>query len=60
MGIPHANQIMNAGGPHRSAELSPNLGMYTASRMLFVLAARREALPQLVPVTRARRPGCRS
>ena len=29
-----------------------NSGMYTASRMLFVLAARREAPPQLVRVTR--------
>jgi GABA permease len=51
MGIPYANQIMNA--VVLTAVLSClNSGMYTASRMLFVLAARREAPPQLVSVTR--------
>ena len=42
MGIPYADQIMNA--VVLTAVLSClNSGMYTASRMLFVLAARREA-----------------
>lgn len=51
MGIPYANQIMNA--VVLTAVLSClNSGMYTASRMLFVLAARREAPPVLVSVTR--------
>ena len=51
MGIPYANHIMNA--VVLTAVLSClNSGMYTASRMLFVLAARREAPPQLVAVTR--------
>ena len=51
MGIPYADQIMNA--VVLTAVLSClNSGMYTASRMLFVLAARREAPPQLVAVTR--------
>ena len=51
IGIPYANQIMNA--VVLTAVLSClNSGMYTASRMLFVLAARREAPPQLVSVTR--------
>ncbi|OKH63877.1 amino acid permease [Mycobacterium sp. SWH-M5] len=51
MGIPYADHIMNA--VVLTAVLSClNSGMYTASRMLFVLAARREAPPQLVSVTR--------
>jgi GABA permease len=51
IGIPYADQIMNA--VVLTAVLSClNSGMYTASRMLFVLAARREAPPQLVAVTR--------
>ena len=51
MGIPYADHIMNA--VVLTAVLSClNSGMYTASRMLFVLAARREAPLQLVRVTR--------
>ncbi|QYB04220.1 amino acid permease [Rhodococcus sp. USK10] len=51
MGIPYADDIMNA--VVLTAVLSClNSGMYTASRMLFVLAARREAPAQLVRVTR--------
>jgi GABA permease len=51
MGIPYADQIMNA--VVLTAVLSClNSGMYTASRMLFVLAARREAPQQFVHVTR--------
>lgn len=51
LGIPYADHIMNA--VVLTAVLSClNSGMYTASRMLFVLAARREAPPQLVAVTR--------
>lgn len=51
LGIPYADHIMNA--VVLTAVLSClNSGMYTASRMLFVLAARREAPPQLVSVTR--------
>src|SRR6478736_1555109 len=50
MGIPYADQIMNA--VVLTAVLSClNSGMYTASRMLFVLAARREAPVSLVNVT---------
>ena len=50
MGIPYADQIMNA--VVLTAVLSClNSGMYTASRMLFVLAARREAPAKLVEVT---------
>lgn len=51
MGIPYADHIMNA--VVLTAVLSClNSGMYTASRMLFVLAARREAPASLVKVTR--------
>jgi GABA permease len=51
MGIPYAHHIMNA--VVLTAVLSClNAGMYTASRMLFVLAARREAPAKLVEVTR--------
>jgi GABA permease len=51
MGIPAAEHIMNA--VVLTAVLSClNSGMYTASRMLFVLAARREAPAQLVQVTK--------
>jgi GABA permease len=51
MGIPYADHVMNA--VVLTAVLSClNSGMYTASRMLFVLAARREAPPRLVQVTR--------
>ena len=51
MGIPYADHVMNA--VVLTAVLSClNSGMYTASRMLFVLAARREAPPALVNVTR--------
>jgi GABA permease len=51
MGIPYADNIMNA--VVLTAVLSClNSGMYTSSRMLFVLAARREAPPQLTRITR--------
>src|ERR671939_372434 len=51
MGLPYADHVMNA--VVLTAVLSClNPGMYTASRMLFVLAARREAPLQLVSVTR--------
>ena len=51
MGIPYADDVMNA--VVLTAVLSClNSGMYTASRMLFVLAARREAPLQLVSVTK--------
>jgi GABA permease len=51
MGLPYANHVMNA--VVLTAVLSClNSGMYTASRMLFVLAARREAPVQLVNVTK--------
>jgi GABA permease len=51
MGLPYADHIMNA--VVLTAVLSClNSGMYTASRMLFVLAARREAPQQLVRVTK--------
>ena len=51
MGLPYADDIMNA--VVLTAVLSClNSGMYTASRMLFVLAARREAPLQLVQVTK--------
>jgi GABA permease len=50
MGIPYADHVMNA--VVLTAVLSClNSGMYTASRMLFVLAARREAPAALVKVT---------
>jgi GABA permease len=51
MGLPGADQIMNA--VVLTAVLSClNSGLYTASRMLFVLAARREAPAQLVMLSR--------
>jgi GABA permease len=51
MGIPAADHIMNA--VVLTAVLSClNSGLYTASRMLFVLAARREAPVQLIRVNR--------
>src|ERR671927_18940 len=51
MGLPYADNVMNA--VVLTAVLSClNSGMYTASRMLFVLAARREAPLRLVSVTR--------
>jgi GABA permease len=51
MGLPYADHVMNA--VVLTAVLSClNSGMYTSSRMLFVLAARREAPQQLVAVTR--------
>jgi GABA permease len=51
MGLPYADHVMNA--VVLTAVLSClNSGMYTASRMLFVLAARREAPQQFVHVTR--------
>ena len=51
MGIPAAEHIMNA--VVLTAVLSClNSGMYTSSRMLFVLAARREAPAALVEVTK--------
>lgn len=51
MGIPYADQIMNA--VVLTAVLSClNSGLYTASRMLFVLAARREAPVALLQVNR--------
>jgi GABA permease len=51
MGIPYADHIMNA--VVLTAVLSClNSGLYTASRMLFVLAARREAPMRLITVNR--------
>ncbi|MFF2243782.1 amino acid permease [Arthrobacter sp. NPDC058130] len=51
MGIPYASDVMNAVA--LTAVLSClNSGLYTSSRMLFVLAARREAPQQMVRVTR--------
>jgi GABA permease len=51
IGIPGADHVMNA--VVLTAVLSClNSGMYTASRMLFVLAARREAPVRLLTVTR--------
>ena len=51
MGIPYADHIMNA--VVLTAVLSClNSGMYTASRMLFVLAARNEAPEMLVRINR--------
>ena len=51
MGIPYADHIMNA--VVLTAVLSClNSGLYTASRMLFVLAARREAPVELITVNR--------
>src|SRR6476646_5997568 len=51
MGIPYADQIMNA--VVLTAVLSClNSGLYTASRMLFVLAARREAPVRLMRVSK--------
>ena len=51
MGIPYADHIMNA--VVLTAVLSClNSGLYTASRMLFVLAARREAPVALITVNR--------
>jgi GABA permease len=51
MGIPYADHIMNA--VVLTAVLSClNSGMYTASRMLFVLAARNEAPAALVKLSR--------
>ncbi len=51
MNIPYADQIMNA--VVLTAVLSClNSGMYTASRMLFVLAARREAPVSLITVNK--------
>ncbi|MDQ2756973.1 MAG: amino acid permease [Actinomycetota bacterium] len=55
MGIPAADHIMNA--VVLTAVLSClNSGLYTASRMLFVLAARREAPVQLIRVNKRRVP----
>jgi GABA permease len=52
MGIPYADQIMNA--VVLTAVLSGlNSGLYTASRMLFVLAARREAPVGLMTVSKS-------
>src|SRR6476659_3854745 len=51
MGIPYADQVMNA--VVLTAVLSClNSGLYTASRMLFVLAARREAPMSLITVNK--------
>lgn len=51
MGIPYADHLMNA--VVLTAVLSClNSGLYTASRMLFVLAERKEAPPRLVEVNR--------
>ena len=56
MGIPAAAEIMNA--VVLTAVLSClNSGLYTASRMLFVLAAHREAPQRLVALNGA---ACRS
>ncbi|SDS84221.1 gamma-aminobutyrate:proton symporter, AAT family [Friedmanniella luteola] len=52
MGIPYADDIMNA--VVLTAVLSClNSGLYTSSRMLFVLAARREAPAALMEVSRS-------
>ena len=51
MGIPAAGSHHERGGAHRGAVVS-ELGLYTASRMLFVLAARGEAPMDLVKVGR--------
>jgi GABA permease len=52
MGIPYADDIMNA--VVLTAVLSClNSGLYTSSRMLFVLAARREAPSRLMEVSRS-------
>ena len=52
MGIPYADHIMNA--VVLTAVLSClNSGLYTASRMLFVLAARSEAPMSLMSVNKA-------
>jgi GABA permease len=52
MGIPYADHIMNA--VVLTAVLSClNSGLYTSSRMLFVLAARREAPVSLMEVTKS-------
>ena len=52
MGIPYADDIMNA--VVLTAVLSClNSGLYTSSRMLFVLAARREAPARLMEVSRS-------
>jgi GABA permease len=51
MGIPYADQVMNA--VVLTAVLSClNSGLYTASRMLFVLGARREAPMRLITVNK--------
>ncbi len=51
MGIPYADHIMNA--VVLTAVLSClNSGLYTASRMIFVLAARKEAPKVLVSTNR--------
>ena len=51
MGIPYADHVMNA--VVLTAVLSClNSGLYTASRMLFVLAARREAPVNLITVSK--------
>src|SRR5207342_1219651 len=51
MGLPYADQIMNA--VVLTAVLSClNSGLYAASRMLFVLAARREAPMRLITVNK--------
>jgi GABA permease len=51
MGVPYADHVMNA--VVLTAVLSClNSGLYTASRMLFVLAARREAPVSLITVNR--------
>ena len=56
MGIPYADHIMNA--VVLTAVLSClNSGLYTASRMLFVLAARREAPMRLITVNNRGVPG---
>ena len=56
MGIPYADHIMNA--VVLTAVLSClNSGLYTASRMLFVLAARREAPVALITVNTRGVPG---
>ncbi|MEI2776287.1 MAG: amino acid permease [Tetrasphaera sp.] len=50
LGIPYAASIMNA-VVLTSVLSCLNSGLYTASRMLFVLAARREAPPQVLHVS---------
>jgi GABA permease len=59
LGIPYAANIMNA-VVLTSVLSCLNSGLYTASRMLFVLAGRREAPPQVLKLNSAASPPTRS